>query len=114
MAPEAPGAAITLEDILQHPEWHLKAARRGVGIDTFIAGVGSQYEARPRQLCAIAPCARGVWRRPLGDDSLQGMWGGTAGHVGRDHAGRSQADAAVGGLAIAVQKRALATWERAS
>ena len=70
------GSAVARGDP-QSPCRHRLAACRGVGVRTFVAGVGSQYEDLPRQLCAGCPVRSECLQTALADDSLQGFWGGT-------------------------------------
>ena len=70
----------SLEAILNRPAWHRLAACRGLGVKTFVAGVGSQYEDRTRQLCASCQVRPECLETALADDSLQGF-------SGRHHAG---------------------------
>jgi WhiB family transcriptional regulator, redox-sensing transcriptional regulator len=67
----------SLEAILNRPSWHRQAACRDVGVGTFMAAVGSQYEYFPRQLCAGCQVRPECLQTALADDSLQGFWGGT-------------------------------------
>jgi hypothetical protein len=84
MTPEAPDATVTLEEFLQRPEWHKWAACRGVGADAFVVDRGARYSRR--ELCTGCTvreqCLEVALRQVL------------AGHLGRDHAGRAQGDAA--------------------
>jgi len=78
MAPDAPDETLTLEDFLKRPEWHQRAACRGVGVDQFIVGRGGgQYDAA-RELCAVCPVRTECLETALADPELQGMWGATS------------------------------------
>lgn len=73
MIPEA-GPMPTLEDLLRRPEWHQRAACRGVGVETFIAGRGGQYR---RELCETCPVRQECLEVALADPEIVGLWGGT-------------------------------------
>jgi WhiB family redox-sensing transcriptional regulator len=77
MLPDAPDAPVTLEDFLQRPDWHRRAACRGEGVAAFTVDVGRQYDDGTRRLCAGCQVRRECLKTALADDSLQGMWAGT-------------------------------------
>ena len=75
MTPDAPDAADLLEHILHRPEWHQRAASRGVGPDAFVVERGVEYNRELCQTCAVrAECLEVA----LADPDLQGLWGGTS------------------------------------
>jgi len=76
MAPEAEGVRLTLEDFLGRPEWHQRAACRGVGPTDYVRGPKADYEAN-RALCADCPVRQECLEMALVDDGLAGLWGGT-------------------------------------
>ena len=76
MTPEAPATAVTLEEMLRRPEWHQRAACRGVGPSDYVRGPWGNYEAI-RALCADCPVRQDCLDAALADDSLVGLWGGT-------------------------------------
>lgn len=39
-APDVPDERLTLDDFLRRPEWHQRAACRGVGVDAFVIPTG--------------------------------------------------------------------------
>jgi WhiB family transcriptional regulator, redox-sensing transcriptional regulator len=71
MAPEAP----ELDDILNRPPWHQRAACRGVGSDAFVLSNSGCYSRRA--LCDDCPVRRDCLEVALADDLLVGLWGGT-------------------------------------
>ncbi len=76
ITPEAPEGRLTLEDYLPRPEWHQRAACRGVGPTGFVRGPKADYEAAGG-LCADCPVRQQCLEVALADDSLVGLWGGT-------------------------------------
>jgi WhiB family redox-sensing transcriptional regulator len=66
----------TLEDFLHRPEWHQRAACRGVGAAAYVIGRGGQYDAA-RELCAVCPVHDECLAVALADPELMGLWGGT-------------------------------------
>ena len=74
MSPEASATAVTLE-MLRRPEWHQRAACRGVGPADYVRGPRG-YEVG-RALCASCPVRQECLEAALADDSLFGLWGGT-------------------------------------
>ena len=76
MAPEAPEEALTLEAFLHRPEWHQRAACRGVGVDAFVIPHGSQY-GTTRELCQGCPVRQECLDVALADILLDGLWAGT-------------------------------------
>jgi WhiB family redox-sensing transcriptional regulator len=77
MLPDAPDTPVTLEDFLQRPDWHRRAACRGEDVAAFTVDVGRQYDDGTRRLCAGCQVRRECLKTALADDSLQGMWAGT-------------------------------------
>jgi WhiB family redox-sensing transcriptional regulator len=75
MAPGAPELP-TLEDFLQRPEWHQRAACRGMGHGSFVRGEKADY-GPTRELCDGCPVRQDCLEAALADDSLVGLWGGT-------------------------------------
>lgn len=67
----------SLEDFLQRPAWHQRAACRGEGTETFVIPHGAQYEPRARELCAGCPVRPECLEVALADSELVGMWGGS-------------------------------------
>jgi hypothetical protein len=73
MAPDAPEASVTLEDILQRPERHQDAACRGVGVAPFVIPNGGRYSRRA--LCEGCQVRQECLEVALADDLLVGLWG---------------------------------------
>jgi WhiB family redox-sensing transcriptional regulator len=67
----------SLEDFLQRPEWHERAACRGVGVDVFVVGRGEQYDTG-RLLCEGCVVREECLEVALADPELRGLWGGTS------------------------------------
>ncbi len=78
MAPDVPDEPLLLEDFLRCPEWHQRAACRGVGPDVFFLehGTTDTYDAA-RDLCALCPVREQCLETALADQSPLGMWAAT-------------------------------------
>jgi hypothetical protein len=75
MTPEAPALPVTLEELLHRPEWHQRAACRGVGgVDQYVLGRGSYYS---RDLCEVWLVRQECLETALADIEFVGLWGGT-------------------------------------
>jgi WhiB family redox-sensing transcriptional regulator len=75
-APDGPDELLTLEDFLQRPVWHERAACLGMGLGAFVRSEKADYGAT-RELCASCPVRQECLGTALADDSLVGLWGGT-------------------------------------
>jgi Transcription factor WhiB len=72
MAPDATDETLTLEDFLDRPERHQRAACRGVGVAGYVLGRGEgEYS---REGCAVREECLAT---ALADVSLTGLWCGT-------------------------------------
>jgi hypothetical protein len=69
MTPEAPGVPLTLEDFLQRPAWHQRAACRGMGHGAFVRGEKADYGAA-RELCEGCPVRQECLEAALADSDL--------------------------------------------
>jgi WhiB family redox-sensing transcriptional regulator len=67
----------SLEALLRRPEWHRRAACRGVGSGGFVVVQGGQYDDQARRLCGGCPVRQECLETALADPDLTGMWGGT-------------------------------------
>ena len=76
MTPEASATAVTLEEMLRRPEWHQRAACKGVGPSDYVRGRGANYEA-VRPLCEDCLVHQECLETALGDTDLVGLWAGT-------------------------------------
>ena len=76
MAPDARPMP-TLEDLLQRPAWHQRAACRGAGHEGFVIGHGAEYDDHARRLLRRLPVRQECLETALADEALTGMWGGT-------------------------------------
>lgn len=76
MTPEASATAVTLEEMLRRPDWHQRAACRGVGPSDYVRGPRGNYEA-VRGLCGDCSVRQECLEAALANDSLVGLWGGT-------------------------------------
>ena len=75
MLPDAPDPAVVLADLLRRPEWHQRAACRGVGVAGFVlAHGGGGYS---RELCAVCPVRQECLAVAIADPLIDGLWGGT-------------------------------------
>ena len=64
-----------LQALLGRPEWHRRAACRGVGAEVFYGGRADEIE-RAKALCSSCPvCAECLEAGVAGDEA--GVWGGT-------------------------------------
>jgi hypothetical protein len=99
MAPDAPDETLTLEDFLRRPDWHQRAACRGVGPSDYVRGARGNYDA-VRAQCEGCPVRQECLEAALADDSLVGLW--SRGVMGPQPNG----EAFFGGL------RAATTWTR--
>ncbi len=71
------GEVPPVEDLLRPPAWHLRAACRGVGVDSFISDLGgSGREAR--DICARCEVRGECLDFALARPDLAGIWGGTS------------------------------------
>jgi len=57
MAPGAPDVPLPLEDLLHRPEWHQRAACRGVGADAFVTSRGTPL-GRGLKVCDECPVSQ--------------------------------------------------------
>ena len=73
MTPYAP----ELGDLLNRPEWHARAACRGMGVDAFFPERGQSTEAA-KALCAACEVRAECLEAALGDVTTQGVWAGTS------------------------------------
>jgi WhiB family transcriptional regulator, redox-sensing transcriptional regulator len=76
MVPDAPDVPLTLEELVNRPSWHRKAACRGHGPGEFIRGPRATYDTT-RALCAVCRVRRECLDYALADPNLTGLWGGT-------------------------------------
>jgi WhiB family transcriptional regulator, redox-sensing transcriptional regulator len=76
MSSEASATAVTLEEMLRRPEWHQRAACRGVGPSDYVRGRGANYESA-KTVCGDCPVRQECLDVALADESLVGLWGGT-------------------------------------
>ena len=65
----------SLNAVLRRPEWHRRAACRGVGHSGFIVSRGEPYSRR--ELCDQCLVRNDCLRFALADPELVGVWGGT-------------------------------------
>lgn len=84
MASDDGRTLVTLDDLLQRPEWHLRAECRGMGIEAFFPGRGSSTDAA-RAVCerceARAECL--CWALAESEREVLGVWGGATGRERR-------------------------------
>jgi WhiB family redox-sensing transcriptional regulator len=73
-APDGPDEQLTLEDWLQRPAWHKKAACAGQTPAFFVKGTPP---TRTRQICAGCAVREKCLEAALADPDLVGLWGGT-------------------------------------
>ena len=73
-----PTRRLTLEDFQRRPDWHQRAACRGVGPSDYVRGARGNYEA-VRALCGACPVRQDCLEAALADDSLVGLWGAVEG-----------------------------------
>jgi WhiB family redox-sensing transcriptional regulator len=72
-APNAPVIPLTLEDLVQRPAWHKKAACTGQTPAFFVKGTPP---TRTRQICADCAVREECLEAALTDPDLLGLWGG--------------------------------------
>ena len=65
----------SLEALLRRPQWHQRAACRGMGHTAFMGRRREQYAGR--ELCCRCPVRRECLEFALADTELVGLWGGT-------------------------------------
>jgi WhiB family redox-sensing transcriptional regulator len=82
MAPDAPEASVTPEDILHRPQWHQDAACRGVGVAPFVIPNEGRYSRRA--LCEGCQVRHDCLEAALADSDLVGLWGGATDAEGRE------------------------------
>lgn len=68
----------SLEELLHRPEWHERAACRGMGADMFFPARGEKVDG-PKAVCTGCPVRAECLDFALGEDSsLAGVWAGTS------------------------------------
>ncbi len=78
--PLPPDEALTLADFLHRPEWHQRAACRGVGVDAFVLTPGKgRWPEYDRRLCLTCPVRVECLDYALANPDLQGLFGATTG-----------------------------------
>jgi WhiB family redox-sensing transcriptional regulator len=75
-APNGPDERLTLEDFLQRPAWHQKAACRGMGHAEFVRDEKTDF-GPTRELCDGCPVRTECLETGLANPGLVGLWGGT-------------------------------------
>lgn len=64
-----------LEDFIRRPEWHQRAACRGLGHEAFVVGTGGRFSRR--ELSVGCSVRQDCLETALANDELVGLWGGT-------------------------------------
>ena len=76
MSPEASESAkLVLEDFLERPAWHAKAACRGLGPKEWFTGA-PEYVERARAVCRGCAVSRPCAEYALENPDLDGVWAG--------------------------------------
>ena len=78
MTPEAPDAAELLPELYRRPEWHQRAACRGMGLALFFPGQGDPTE-EAKAICEGCPVRSQCLDAALAVPTTTGIWGGTTG-----------------------------------
>jgi WhiB family redox-sensing transcriptional regulator len=90
MTPDAPDPAVlTLEGLIQRPEWQRRAACRGAGIRMFFPERG-EPTAPARSVCAHCPVSDECRAFAVEDPDIVGVWGNTSGRERQRSRGRSR------------------------
>jgi WhiB family transcriptional regulator, redox-sensing transcriptional regulator len=71
MAHEVPDEPLVLEDFLNRPAWHRRAACRGMGTSLFFPGLGES-----KAVCAGCEVRAECLDAVVSDQRAPGIWGG--------------------------------------
>jgi WhiB family redox-sensing transcriptional regulator len=78
MTREGPDIDTLLDELVNRPAWHRRAACRGSSVDLFVIDQGSQYEDGTREFCAGCLVRQECLATALANGgSTTGLWGGT-------------------------------------
>ena len=81
MTPDEPDLATWLAELLRRPEWHARAACRGMGASAFFPsrGANAGTMSRARDTCSRCTVTVECLDYALADSDLTGIWGGSTG-----------------------------------